>query len=65
MGGSGGFSGYTNNVKSNLFSSTKNAQLSQRELEINEFLESLPKTSIGKVDYKALEKLAEEKANGK
>ena len=30
-----------------------------------EFLESLPKTSIGKVDYKALEKLAEEKANGK
>ena len=43
MGGSGGFSGYTNNVKSNLFSSTKNAQLSQRELEINEFLESLLK----------------------
>lgn len=30
-----------------------------------EFLDTLPKTAIGKVDYKALEKLAEEKENGK
>ncbi len=44
MGGSGGFSGYSSiNARANLSSSTKNAQLSQRELEINEFLENLLK----------------------
>ena len=56
MGGSGGFSGYRDvNSKVEMPSSTKSVQASQKEIEINDFLEELLK-EINNRDVEAIQK---------
>ena len=56
MGGSGGFSGYREiNPKTQMLSSSKGVQASQREIEINDFLEDLLK-ELNNRDVEAIQK---------
>ena len=56
MGGSGGFYGYGSvNVQAKTTSSASNAEVSQREIDINEFLEGLLKGFNGR-DAGAIQK---------